>query len=79
MYLNDFIHKVDSVDEAVSFLVDGCEPVGEVEAVNLTQGLDIASDLRSMADAMDRSCCGIGEGLFFIEGQIWFVFCDYGH
>lgn len=78
MYLGDTIQKVSSVDEAVEVL-SGSDPcVGQVSAINLASGL-VGSELREMADAIDRSCCGIGEGLFFIEGQIWFVFCDYGH
>lgn len=72
------IVEVDSVEAAVNWLRDDDPCVGQVIALNLTKGLS-SKDLREAADSLDAVCCWYEDGVFRIDGDLWFVGCDFGH
>lgn len=72
------IVEIDSVDAAVTWLSDDDPCVGQIIALNLSKGLS-QKDLREAADSLDIVCCGYNEGVFRINGELWFIGCDFGH
>lgn len=74
------IVEVESVGDAVTWLSDDNECIGEVIALQLTgDNWPRADEFREAAQSMDNSCCGANSGVFRIDGSLWYVYCDFGH
>lgn len=74
------IVEVESVDDAVTWLSDDDPHIGEVIALQLTGGNCLsAKEFREAAQSMDNSCCGANSGVFRIDGNLWYIYCDFGH
>lgn len=72
------IIETDSLESAYQLLSEG-DPCPDIRiAFNLSKGPS-AKDLSHAADQMLQVCCGYGEGVFLIDGDLWFVACDFGH
>lgn len=74
------IVEVDSVDAAVTWLSAGDEHIGGVIALQLTGNTWPGSEeFREAARSMDGTCCGANSGVFRIDGNLWYIYCDFGH
>ena len=74
------IIEVDSVDDAVTWLSDDDEYIGVVISLQLTgDRIPDENDFREAAHGMRSTCCGAGAGVFRIDGNLWYIYCDFGH
>ena len=73
------IKKFDSLEEAWGYIHEE-----EVEdyvdgrfAVNLTN--PDSRDFWNAAEKIEDRCCGVYQGVFEVDGELWYLGCDYGH
>lgn len=74
------IEEVKTVDVAVERLSGGDPCIGGVIALQLTGDTwPDSKEFREAAETMDGACCGSNSGVFMIDGDLWYVYCDFGH
>lgn len=72
------IVEVGNLNEAHEWVTDGDDCPGELVALNLTKGPS-PEELREAALVLEGQCCGFGQGVVRIQGELWYVASDFGH
>lgn len=74
------IVEVEFIQDAIEWLSEEDPNIGQVISIQLTGGDGpTPKSLRKAADSLDETCCGYNAGVFRIDGDLWFIGCDFGH